>query len=122
MKPEIKTMWIEALRSGKYEQGVGCLECNHYGGKPTYCCLGVLAKEMGRLQDGYVGNSSVALPLSLLQEIGMTQGQQESLIVRNDGRRGSELFERQDGSIVDINPTCKNYTFAEIADYIEKNL
>jgi hypothetical protein len=38
MKPEIKQLWMAALRSGKYEQGQHALR-NSSGG---YCCLGVL--------------------------------------------------------------------------------
>jgi hypothetical protein len=40
MNPEIKQLWLDALRSGKYEQGKLML-------KPTessYCCLGVLCE------------------------------------------------------------------------------
>lgn len=38
MNQEIKTKWVNALRSGDYEQGQGALK------KPNgqYCCLGVL--------------------------------------------------------------------------------
>lgn len=39
MNQEIKKQWVEALRSGKYEQGQGRLD---YEGKQ--CCLGVLCK------------------------------------------------------------------------------
>ena len=48
MKPEIKKLWVDALRSGDYIQGRGGLrgECN------DFCCLGVLcdlhAKATGR--------------------------------------------------------------------------
>jgi hypothetical protein len=39
MKPEIKKMWLEALRSGQYKQGGGALR--PHGGN-EFCCLGVL--------------------------------------------------------------------------------
>lgn len=39
LKPEVKTEWLNALRSGEYEQGTGSL-CKD--GK--YCCLGVLCE------------------------------------------------------------------------------
>lgn len=39
MNPEIKTKWVEALRSGKYKQGKKSLRSRE-GDK--YCCLGVL--------------------------------------------------------------------------------
>lgn len=44
------TRWVEALRSGKYPQGVGFL---HSEGK--YCCLGVLCAVQGRPQQLGVG-------------------------------------------------------------------
>lgn len=37
MKPQIKKLWIEALRSGEYEQTQGCLR-----DETGFCCLGVL--------------------------------------------------------------------------------
>jgi hypothetical protein len=37
MDPAVKEKWIEALRSGDYEQGKGALSI-----AGTYCCLGVL--------------------------------------------------------------------------------
>ena len=38
LKPEIKTRFVEALRSNKYPQGMGRLR-----GQDSFCCLGVLA-------------------------------------------------------------------------------
>lgn len=37
MKKRIKKLWIDALRSGEYEQGAGGLRTNN-----RFCCLGVL--------------------------------------------------------------------------------
>lgn len=37
MKPEIKKRWVDALRSGKYQQGRDYLSF-----QGCYCCLGVL--------------------------------------------------------------------------------
>jgi hypothetical protein len=42
MDPEIKAKWVEALRSGRYEQGRMMLL--HEG---RYCCLGVLCDLQG---------------------------------------------------------------------------
>lgn len=40
MNKEAKQLWIDALRSGKYKQGKGCLmDTNN-----AYCCLGVLVR------------------------------------------------------------------------------
>ena len=54
MNPEIKTKWIEALRSGKYDQGMGNLKVG-VSNDPAYCCLGVLcelAAEAGVIPPG----------------------------------------------------------------------
>ena len=45
MNPEIKTKWLEALRSGEYRQGRGYLKqrATEFD-KPRHCCLGVLSE------------------------------------------------------------------------------
>lgn len=40
MRKKVKQLWVEALRSGKYEQGRGVL-CSSNN---KYCCLGVLTE------------------------------------------------------------------------------
>lgn len=44
MDPTVKVKWLEALRSGKYEQGNGALR--RVEGN-AFCCLGVLADVCG---------------------------------------------------------------------------
>lgn len=40
MNPEVKALWMAALRSGEYHQAMGSL---HYRSEiPGFCCLGVL--------------------------------------------------------------------------------
>lgn len=39
MNPEVKALWVTALRSGEYQQGQGVLRRNDH-----YCCLGVLCE------------------------------------------------------------------------------
>lgn len=39
MNPEVKTRWVDRLRSGEYKQGRDVL---HRASRNTYCCLGVL--------------------------------------------------------------------------------
>jgi hypothetical protein len=43
MNPEIKQLWIDALRSGQYKQGRGKLK-TETDGVCYYCCLGVLCE------------------------------------------------------------------------------
>lgn len=53
MESELKRKWIEALRSGEYEQGQDQLICTLSREVEEYCCLGVLADIMdGVVRDG----------------------------------------------------------------------
>ncbi len=95
-----KAKWIEALRSGKYKQGKGCLK---NGDK--YCCLGVAAIVAGykiRKRDE-IARPGETGPLvrgsyDALDDFGIVN--RMPLIVMNDG----------------------DTPFTKIADYIEKNL
>lgn len=60
LPPDIKAKWLEALRSGKYKQGTGRL----FRPGDTYCCLGVLSAEQGRLTGEYDGPDGSSLVLS----------------------------------------------------------
>lgn len=42
MNPEVKKAWIQALRSGNYEQGELYIRYREDDDRLTYCCLGVL--------------------------------------------------------------------------------
>jgi hypothetical protein len=124
LKPEVKTAWIEALRSGDYKQGRGLL-CN---AKDQMCCLGVLydvgvdgdwSLDKGAADNGedvwgirermhsfygdgffYEVNAS-ELPQTVLNKVGLEEYQQDQLIQLNDAEKRS---------------------FKYIARYIEKNL
>ena len=103
--------WVEALRSGKYEQGIGFLEDNN-----KFCCLGVacrlaLSDGIGTRtenEDGDVryGNESGVLPESVKRWLGLAT-------VAGD-------FYREEGGSNDL--TYLNdagRSFSEIADLIE---
>jgi hypothetical protein len=123
MKPRIKKLWIEALRSGEYQQAQGVLRDKDN----KFCCLGVLCnihaqknKAKARTQTDpnfYFGKDDV-LPVEVADWAGLKAvnpqiedygtyhgGYSPSLGELNDG-----LF---DGRI---------RTFNEIADIIEKHL
>lgn len=44
MKPDVKELWLTALRSGEYEQAKGTLRGKVADEKEGYCCLGVLCE------------------------------------------------------------------------------
>jgi hypothetical protein len=97
---ELEDAWVEALRSGEYEQGTGCLKST----EGQYCCLGVLGEVLAKtgearfisrdicsLLEGPVENGAVAgarsaikLPAELRDKIGLTIYAQEELIRMND--------------------------------------
>lgn len=41
LRPSVKKKWVEALRSGEYMKGTGCL-CKQGSKYDRFCCLGVL--------------------------------------------------------------------------------
>jgi hypothetical protein len=99
MNKNVKKLWVKALCSGKYEQGEGRL-CQQSLNK--FCCMGVLADVA--FDSYWVNQYWFELSIEDLEKVGLTEKDQEILIQMNDG------------------VSHKNYSFAEIADYIEKNL
>lgn len=104
MDPALKANWVEALRSGEYEQARGALSDGN-----GFCCLGVLCKIRG-LTIGADDNNSVIDDAG--EDVGYTP------ITRLlGGAKYYELTERNDGSM-----SHKAHSFSQIADYIEANL
>lgn len=96
MNPELKAMWIAALRSGEFDQGRGKLR-NDNG----YCCLGVLAVIQGAALD-YMVQDSVELELDGKDyNAGLSRSQRSTLADMNDGRG------------------CEPRSFDHIAGYIQ---
>lgn len=92
MNPDLKHKWIEALRSGKYEQGEEGTLKDLKGG---YCCIGVLGEISGiNLYSSDAVESYGLIPHDGLKRV---------LWRMNDGADGHR------------------YSFCEIADYIEQN-
>ena len=113
MNRELKTKWLEALRSGKYKQGRMALRTI----QDEFCCLGVLCDIVApdawskRLpnSDHYIHmNNGGGIPsFNLYPEYAPDFAPNK----HGQGRLGV---------LVNMNDSGK--TFAEIADYIEENL
>ncbi len=129
MNKEYKTLWLKALRSGDYEQGIGQLRNEN----EQFCCLGVLydiacKKEPEKYNwsnkpikmndrtkyyqpillnsyDEYEEPSGVCLPKNFSDDIQFNPG----------GDYGDSL----DRSLWYLNDACR-MSFDEIADVIEK--
>lgn len=102
MNPEVKKVWINELRSGRYRQTDGALRKGR-----SYCCLGVLCDLSKAAKwtptswgEGVYDGSSGILPFSVGEWADLSDGQQGDLAEMNDN----------------------GATFAEIADWIEKHL
>ena len=91
MKPEIKTKWLAALRSGDYLNGVGQMIKREPDDTISYCCLGVLsvvAKEEISKRD-YLGAAyftpADAIALGLTRADGRGEWHSGPLSKLNDG-------------------------------------
>ena len=111
MDKQIKTEWVEALRSGEFNQGRDFL---HNTAMETYCCLGVLSTIIGKDDtrwDGEKWHSHHADETELDVFSGTIPSR-----VRNEIH-----FSRcEQRTVIDMNDTAKA-SFNEIADYIEKH-
>ena len=134
--PEIKKLWVDALRSGLYKQGHNDL-LDAEGG---HCCLGVLVSELGNgiirpkdnadsycsvvLHDGEtVDSGGGVLPRELLPQI---YGQVDSNRSLQVHMNPSVKLRDADGYAIEymlseLNDALK-FTFNQIADVIEEQL
>lgn len=116
MNPEIKVKWIDALRSGGYEQSHSYL----HGSRDGYCCLGVLCDVSG-IGHWIEGNDSTGAffyeaggnhpgvskpPHAVLEAVGLSGAATATIAV-------SDLIIMNDS---------RGRSFNEIADWIEENL
>ena len=103
MKAEYKKLWIEALRSGQYQQG----QCELRSADDSRCCLGVLCDVVDSSKWIYNerheryewGDYSCTVPHEVCNVTGF------------DNESGSVYYRMNDD---------ERKSFAEIADYIEE--
>lgn len=103
--------WVNALRSGKYTQGIGALHTQDN----TYCCLGVVCNlyNIPKVLNSF-GIYEYTFPNGKKQ-IGVPDGQWFEEIF---GFGYDHYFEKAE-ILVDMNDE-RGMTFAQIADVIEK--
>ena len=128
MIPELKAKWVAALRSGDYKQGTEFLKAGSAteisNGQHEYCCLGVLCEILnipsvpypnaaGEVYDykfGEAGQDAGLIPTNYFHnDLGFDRLNQPVLMTMNDGVQSET-------------ETIPPKTFAEIADYIEKEI
>lgn len=116
MKPEIKKMWVEALRSGEYRQGRFFLN-----GRQGFCCYGVLCDLHAKTNGGkweedpdfitprlYLGSDALP-PEAVFEWAGLDDMSNTEII--SDGEEWRLTYFNDGGA-----------SFAEIADAIEAQL
>lgn len=113
MNPEVKTKWLEALRSGEYKQGTEALRKGD-----SFCCLGVLTdiyiKETGDYWDDPVDarqNSFNCEEAVLVGEVIEWSGLPDS------NPDIPALLSSEESTLADLNDN--GATFKQIADIIE---
>lgn len=112
MDSELKQKWLDALRSGQYEQGRGTMRTEDN----KFCCLGVLCDlldpgewEQGPFTNAYFFDGMRDLPSTRVKKrVGLL-----GLLGPHDGVSPvSKLAGMNDSG----------YSFTQIADWIEENL
>lgn len=121
MKSEIKKLWVDALRSGEFEQGTGALRRVLPGNTDKYCCLGVLSElayragvvGVGRTLESrgvtQYGNATAYLPPEVCEWAGISMEEDGDVDLRYED--GYEPATHLNDSV--------RLTFAQIADCIE---
>ena len=121
VKPEIKKMWIEALTSGEYLQGQGCLRSDN-----NFCCLGVLEdlfiKNTGKAKWRDAGNK-----INGKFEVEDDNGDFDALYLLDSTRSWAFDYDDLEAfiEIVENDLIIKNdngVSFEDIALYIKKEL
>lgn len=101
MKKEVAEQWVEALRSGEYQQTRGRMRATDESGARSYCCLGVLCEVLRE------EITTIAFPSPEIQEMA--------------GMRTKEgHIPSKDFSLSWLNDEGR-LSFSEIADVIEKH-
>lgn len=117
-KDEVKKKWVEALRSGRYEQCSGFLKVKSRG-RLLHCCLGVLCEvaeaTWDELEDGCYKYPRTSTGRELA---GRELGGRALLSV--DGRALVGMSSSQASVLMEMNDV--GTPFSEIADWVEANL
>lgn len=107
---EFKKRWVEALRSGKYNQGRGCL---YSSWDDSFCCLGVACHISG------AGKKSIDSCGTIRKGVGI-----KNISKIPNMLKLSAKLSQIDNPVVDrlINLNDKGKSFKWIASYIERYL
>jgi hypothetical protein len=133
MNQEIKAKWLEKLRSGNYPQAKGALYTREdEDGNEGYCCLGILCEVL--VEDGLIRKDLSGEKAAYGTEEEFEEGYYEKAFPPQSVVDRADLLESnpevsvpelagEDGKVTlsSLNDSY-GYTFARIADLIEKQL
>lgn len=131
LKPDIKAAWVEALRSGKYQQGK-----NYLNSEGRYCCLGVLCELA--VEAGVTGRNAPEGPYRVVSYGARADdtgcgpdvvrwayeghpGMGAWMVPFEEGDPGNPFPDRDEVHLIALNDDGEK-TFGEIADVIERYL
>lgn len=90
----VRKQWVEALRSGKYQQGRYRLRKIIYNGTEGFCCLGVLCDivspelwkaDKSNMSNEWLHNGGIAMPSATIREAaGLEEDEIDLLMKMND--------------------------------------
>lgn len=119
MNADIKTKWLEALRSGNYHQSRSALRRDWAVGKPSgFCCLGVLCaigEDMGAVESADDGGFRRAYKLKGADEVPYGMMPTEGI------KNWAGLTQVMMDDLADMNDS-QGKNFAQIANFIEEHL
>ncbi len=118
MTPELKTKWVEALRSGRYAQTDGELRRQPFGGRFEYCCLGVLCDVAGKDPMGQNWTGFIGIETAV--ELGLPPISKEEANCFADGANGIDMTRNMSFQAQAAARNDAGWNFQQIADWIEE--
>jgi hypothetical protein len=109
MDAQLKKQWLEALRSGKYDQGTGQLRDGN-----CFCCLGILCDIFS--PSGWYITDGI---YEWVHGEGLDESHEGGVLPRNFRVRCG-IYGHIEARLIEMNDSGKPFT--QIADYIEAQL
>lgn len=118
MNQDVKQLWVSALRSGDYKQGTVRLKTVNPDGPTLHCCLGVLCELHDKQQscEQSFDNISGGLP----EHVRLWAGLDEN--IPRISRPADAYYSAGYTTSISFLNDVEHYSFAQIADLIEKQL
>lgn len=134
MDLQLRTKWVEALRSGDYEQSHNMLRKTYSDGSYGFCCLGVLCDVIDpdgwKQEDHYSlfnfkegSKSEYWVSATTLHESAAKRFNLDKICTFEVWQDGFnfDVKKRIDQALMDMNDMYE-WTFGQIADWIEENI